>query len=88
MERNVNDRLETGFFVHRRIISVGKDAIFSDRLSCIMLKSWGFDIIVLNVRGLYMPLRKILQIRYYNKDSFYEEIDLLFDQLPVSVRRF
>jgi hypothetical protein len=74
---NVNRQLGTGFFVHNRIISVVKRVEFvSDRMSYITLKGCWCDIIVLNVHA--PPEDKDDDI----KDSFYEELEKVFDQFP------
>jgi hypothetical protein len=64
-------------FIHNRIISAVKRVQFvSDRISYITLKGRWCDIIVLNV---YAPTKdKDDDI----KDSFYEELEQVFDQVP------
>ena len=49
----------------------------NDRVSCITLKGRWCDIIVLNVRAPSEDKGDDI------KDSFYEEIERLFDQLPM-----
>ena len=63
-------------FVHTRIRSAVKKVEFiSDRVSCITLKGRWCDIIVLNVHAPTEDKDDDV------KDSFYEEIERLFDQL-------
>ena len=50
---------------------------FSGRVSCIRLKGRWCDIIVVNVRSSLKDNADDI------KDSFYEEIERLFDQLPM-----
>ena len=77
-EGNANHRLGTGFFVHMRIRSAVKKVEFiSDRVSCITLTGRLCDIIVLNVHAPTEDKDDDI------KDSFYEEIERLFDQLPM-----
>ena len=63
-----------GFFLHRRIRSAAKKVEFIiERVSCITLKGRWCEIILLNV---FFPSED-------KDDSFYEEIERLFNQLPV-----
>ena len=67
----------TGFFVHRRIVSAVKIKDFvSDRMSYIVLRSRGCNVIVLNVRE---PSEEKSD---NSKDSFYEELEKVFDNFP------
>jgi hypothetical protein len=69
--------LDTGFYVHKRIISAVKRAEFgSDRMSYIILRGGWFHIIVLNV--LVPTEDKIDDV----KVSCYEELERIFDKFP------
>ena len=68
----------TCFFVHRRIMSaVKKVEYISDLVSCVLMLCRWCDIIVLNVHAPSEDKDD------YIKDSLYEEIERLFDQLPM-----
>jgi len=69
--------LGTGFFVHHRIVSAVKRVEFvSDRLPYIVLRGCWRNIIVVNVHA---PSEEKSDEA---KDSFYEELEQVFDQFP------
>jgi hypothetical protein len=74
---NADHHLGSGFFVHKRIISAAKRVEFvSDRMSYITLRGRWCDIIVLNVHA---PTEDKCDD---TKDSFYEELEGVFNQFP------
>jgi len=74
---NENHQLGTGFFVHHRIVSAVKRVEFvSDKVSYIVLRGCWCNIIVLNVHA---PSEDKSDD---SKDSFYEELEQVFDHFP------
>jgi hypothetical protein len=74
---NENHELDTGFFLHKKIIyAVKKVEFVSDRMSYIILRGSWFNITVLNVHAPTGD--KIHDI----KDRFYEELEQVFDKFP------
>jgi len=74
---NESHHLGTGFFVHHRTVSAVKRVKFvSNRVAYIVLSGHWCIIIVLNV---HVPSEEKVDD---SKDSFYEELEQVFDLLP------
>jgi hypothetical protein len=72
---NENHELDTGFFVHIRIISAVKRVV-SDRISYVILRGCWCHIFILNVHA--PTENKTDDV----KDSFYEGLKHVFDKFP------
>ena len=77
MERQRKSSIGNRNFVHHTTVSEVKRGEFvSDRLSYIVLRSHWYNIIILNVHA---PSEEKSDD---SKDSFYEELEQVFDHLP------
>ena len=69
--------MRIGFFVHHRLVSAVKKVEFvSDRMTYVVLRGRWCNIIVLNVHA---PSKEKSDS---SKDSFYEELEQVFDHFP------
>jgi exonuclease III len=76
-EGNRDYQLGTGFFIHKRIVSVIRRVEFiSDRMLYIILRGRWCNIIVLNVHAPWEDRSDDAE------DSFYEELGHVIDQFP------
>jgi hypothetical protein len=74
---NGDHQLETGFFVHKRIVTaVRREELIGNRVSYIILSARWCNIIFLNVHASCED--KGDDVKY----SFYEELGWAFDRLP------
>jgi hypothetical protein len=74
---NENHEFRTGFFAQKRITSTVKRVEFvNDRMAYIILRGCWFHIIVLNVHAPTEDKTDDV------KDSFYEELECIFDKFP------
>jgi hypothetical protein len=77
-EGNGDNRLGTGFCVHKRIISAARRVEFiSGRMSYIIVRGCWCNIIFLNVHAPCEDKSDDV------KDSLYEEVGLVFQQFPI-----
>jgi hypothetical protein len=75
-EGNGDYQLETGIFVHKRIVSAVRRVEFmSDKMSCIILVNRWCNIIVLNVHASCEDKSDL-------REGLYEDLGRVFDQFP------
>jgi hypothetical protein len=76
-KRQENHKLGTGFFVHhRRVSAIDRVEFLSNRMSYIVLRGCWCNIIFLNVHATTEEKGD------NSKDSFYEELEEVFDHFP------